>query len=28
LLKPPDCRHIGRGLWPNRHKTFTVAEEV
>jgi len=24
LLKPPECRHMGKGIWPNRHITFTV----
>jgi len=28
LLKPSECSHMGRGLWPNRHITFIVAEKV
>jgi len=28
LLKPSECRHMGRGIWPNRHLTFIVAEEA
>jgi len=27
LLKPSECCHIGKGVWPNRQITFIVAEK-
>jgi len=28
MFKQSECRHMGAGLWPNRHITFIVAKKV
>jgi len=28
LFKASECRHMGEGVWPNRHITFIVAEKA
>jgi len=28
ILKPSECRHMEEGGWPNRHRTFIVAEKA
>jgi len=28
LLKPSEYRHMGEGVWPNRHITFIVAKKL
>jgi len=28
LLKPSEYRHMGGGVWPNRHITLTVAKKA